>query len=65
TFAREISLEFSSTDPFGLSLPGYGHTVVGGTYREKITGVHQKDVYVLGNFQLNHVVNVAKLNDGR
>ncbi len=63
TFSREITLEFLPDDPFASALPGYGHTIVGGNYREKISGVHQKALYVSGSFQLNHVVDVPTLND--
>lgn len=64
TFTRQISLEFSSTDPEGLRLPGWGDTQVGGTYRETLRGVHRKPIFLQGIFRLSRASRVPLLNDG-
>ncbi|MBL9167170.1 MAG: hypothetical protein JNN07_05480 [Verrucomicrobiales bacterium] len=64
TFTRQISLEFSSTDPEGLRLPGWGDTQLGGTYRETMRGVHRKPIFLQGIFRLSRASRVPLLNDG-
>lgn len=61
---RQISLAFSSTDPEGLRLAGWGDTQIGGTYTETMTGVHRRPIYLKGVFRLNRVSRVSVLNDG-
>ena len=63
TFFRAITLEFTATDPEQLDLPNWGYDIIGGIYKEKISGVHQNDIYVQGTFRLTKVSDVAKLND--
>ncbi len=65
SFSRDIRLEFSAEDPEQLGVPAWGYDLIGGTYRETISGVHQKDIHVQGRFRLNKVVDVPVLNDGR
>ena len=60
---RELSLTFQANDPEGLNLPGWGDTMVGGTYKETLTGIHRQDIYASGTFRLQHVSSVATLND--
>lgn len=64
---RVVTLTFSATDPAGAAAPGYGDSIVGGTYAEKLTkttptnlGLHKNDIYVAGTFrlQLASLVNV-------
>lgn len=64
TVWRDVSLEFSATDPEGLELAGYGDTYVGGIYREALTGIHKNVVHTEGTFRLHHVSRVGILNDG-
>ena len=64
TFTRTLTLEFTSANPSGPNPPGWGHDIVGGTYREKITGVHRRIIRVEGTFQLQKVSSVGVLNDG-
>ena len=64
TLTRQMSLQFSSTDPENLRLSGWGDTQIGGTYREALQGVHKKPIYLQGTFRLNRASRVAILNDG-
>lgn len=64
TFTREIRFEFSETSPLGLSVPNWGHDVMGGVYKETITGIHKNRIYVEGTFELTHASDVVVLNDG-
>ncbi len=64
TFGRTIRLEFSAEDPEDIDPPEWGDKLLGGTYRETITGVHKRDLHVQGTFLLTRIVDVALLNDG-
>lgn len=64
TFSRVIRLEFSAEDPDDIDPPEWGDKLLGGIYRETITGVHKRDLHVQGTFLLTRVVDVALLNDG-
>lgn len=61
--SRALSLELSPTDPQDLGQAGYGDTVIAGTYRETITGVHRDPINVSGIFRLENVSTVEVLND--
>lgn len=73
TVTRTVELEFTAYDPAGLSQSGWGDAVIGGIYRETITGL-MKDkktaadapgsnaVKVSGYFRLTHVSDIAQLN---
>lgn len=64
TFTRRISFEFSSDHPDGIAPPEWSDTLLGGTYREVVSGVHRKTIYTKGTFLLQRVSGVAVLNDG-
>lgn len=53
---RQITLNFESSDPEDLRLPGWGDTVAGGRYAETILGLHRHPVKVAGAFRLTRVV---------
>jgi len=59
---RNMSLIFSATDPSGATPPGWGDSVVGGTYRETIAGLHKNPIYVEGTFRLTRVALIGVLN---
>jgi hypothetical protein len=61
---REIELEFTSTDPERLTLPGWGDTHLGGIYRESVTGLHTRTIHASGTFRLTRVSRIGVLNDG-
>jgi hypothetical protein len=62
TVARNISLQFTDTDPLGLNPPGWGDTELGGNYSEVIQGLHQSAIRVSGTFRLIRVAPTAVLN---
>jgi len=64
TFTRHLEFEFSETDPEDLAIAGYGDTVLGGFFRETVTGIHRKPIQSSGKFRLNHVSSVEILNGG-
>jgi hypothetical protein len=62
---RAISLTCSATDPegpSGVSAIEYGDSIIGGTYRESITGLHKATLEVEGTFRLRRVNNSPVLN---
>jgi hypothetical protein len=62
TFVRQIQLEFTSDDPEGLNVPGWGDDQLGGRYRETVTGVHRYPLYTEGTFRLQRISRVPELN---
>ncbi|MBK8002282.1 MAG: hypothetical protein IPK15_27230 [Verrucomicrobia bacterium] len=62
TVSRNLSLQFSSTDPLSMNPPGWGETEVGGQYSETISGLHRRSVQISGRFRLVRVSKVAALN---
>lgn len=63
TFQRALQLIFEEQDPEQLGLPEWGDTLIGGTYREEITGVHKRTIRVEGTFRLSRVSGIGSLND--
>lgn len=61
---RSVGLTFTSTDPSGVSVAGYGDTVAAGIYTETITGIHKDAINVRGTFRLENISSVGVLNDG-
>lgn len=61
---RTLSLTFSSVDPSGQNPPGYGSTVLGGSYSELFPAgsLHKNPIAVSGTFRLDRVSLVARLN---
>ncbi len=59
---RRIHWRFTEDDPWGLDDPNWGHTVLGGTYTEEITGVHRNPIFVEGTFRMELVSTVSVLN---
>jgi len=59
---RHIELQFTAQDPSGRAAPDYGYGVLGGTYRERVSGLHQEDLHVSGVFRLSRVVTTGVLN---
>ena len=65
TVTRNVQLTFSPTDPAGTNTTAsisYGESVLGGTYRETITGLHKSNLVVSGTFRLNRINNSPVLN---
>jgi len=63
TVERHIELEFIPENYDGNSLTYQGYEQIGGTYREIISGIHKKKLYVEGTFQLRHISRIPILND--
>jgi hypothetical protein len=61
---RDISLQFTATDPEKLSLAGFGDDQLAGIYRETITGLHKDALHIEGTFRLQHASRIGVLNDG-
>ena len=62
---RDISLQFTASDPDNLALSGWGDDQLGGIYRETMTGLHKDALQIEGAFRLRHVSRIGVLNDGR
>lgn len=63
-FSRAITLQFTEQDPEQLGLPEWGDEIIGGIYRETLTGVHLRPIRLEGTFLMNKVTEVPILNDG-
>jgi hypothetical protein len=64
---RQMSLVFSDTDPGCAGCPappGWGATLMGGTYGERVDGVHRNPIYSAGTFEIRKVIDVTELNAG-
>ena len=48
TVTRQVELEFTAQDPDNLGIAGWGDNQLGGNYRETISGLHTKTIYVAG-----------------
>jgi hypothetical protein len=59
---RQVELNFSSTDPNGLSLAGWGDNRIGGIYRETFTGLHRNPIVAEGTFQLFRVTPIGVID---
>ena len=64
TITRQITLQFTATDPNGLPTSGWGDNQVGGIYSETIIGLYSIPLYVQGTFRLSLTCNVGVLNGG-
>ena len=66
---RNITITFDSRyppdsdKPIRTAPPGWGYSMLGGTYTETLTGLHKDDISVSGPFFLQRVANTAKLNE--
>ncbi len=64
TITRQITWQFTASDPNGLPLSGWGDNQVGGIYTETINGLYRMPLYVQGTFRLSLACNVGVLNGG-
>jgi len=64
TLTRIIKMTFTSQDPEGLALAGWGDSQVGGIWEERIEGLRHQPIHIKGFFRLHHVSTVGVLNDG-
>lgn len=59
---RNVRFGFTSEDPSGGAVPGWGDSLVGGTFSESITGLHKNPIFTSGQFRLRRVSAVSVLN---
>ena len=59
---RNVRFGFTSEDPSGGAVPGWGDSLVGGTFSESITGLHKNPIFTSGQFRLRRVSAVPVLN---
>jgi hypothetical protein len=62
SITRAVSFEFLSTAPSGTSSTGWGSTVMGGIYRETVTGAHKLPLSLSGTFTLRRLSEDGVLN---
>ena len=66
---RNITITFDSRyppdsdQPARTAPPGWGYSMLGGTYTETLTGLHNDPISVSGPFLLQRVASTAKLNE--
>jgi hypothetical protein len=59
---RNCTFTFTSTPPSGSSVTqGWGTTIIGGTYREIVSGVHKDPLQVDGTFELRRASEIEIL----
>jgi hypothetical protein len=63
TVTRDITLNFDSNLPAGVSDLGWGVTTVGGTYSEVFRGLRSEEIAVSGRFILHQVSEVPTLTN--
>jgi hypothetical protein len=64
---RRIDLVFSDTDPRCPECPappGWGASTMGGTYEERLDGLHRNPIYTAGTFEVKKITDIAELNPG-
>jgi hypothetical protein len=62
TVNRAATFAFTSTPPSGGAVAGWGSSVIGGTYREIITGLHSSSIQLDGTFELRRVSEIGTLS---
>jgi hypothetical protein len=62
TVNRSVTFTFTSTPPSGGVVAGWGSSVIGGTYREIITGLHSSSIQLDGTFELRRVSEIGTLS---
>jgi len=62
TVNRAVTFTFTSTSPTGGVVAGWGSSVIGGTYREIITGLHSSSIQLDGTFELRRVSEIGTLS---
>jgi hypothetical protein len=59
---RQIRLQFSDHDPGGTADPDFGYAVMGGIYRETLSGLHKNPLELQGTFRLTRALPTGALN---
>jgi hypothetical protein len=63
TVNRAVNFTFTSSPPTGGVVTGWGSSVIGGTYREIITGLHSSSIQLDGTFELRRVSEIGTLSE--
>lgn len=56
--SRAVRFQFASTSP---GTPGWGSSVIGGTYTETITGLHKDALSLTGTFELSRISELGTI----
>lgn len=59
---RDMRLIFTTEDPLGREPPGWGDSILGGTFEGAISGLHRNTIFTSGVFRLRRVSAVPVLN---
>lgn len=62
---RSLELQLAAVAPPDLSAPDYGYSMLAGTYREEIEGLHKRKLVVTGTLTLKRVCSIGELNPPR
>lgn len=62
TITRTCQFTFTASPPDGQAVSGWGTAVLGGSYRETITGLHKNTLEARGSFQMNRVSEIASID---
>lgn len=62
SISRSCQFTFTASPPDGRYIAGWGSTILGGTYRETLTGLHKRTLEVRGTFQMRRVSEIATLD---
>jgi hypothetical protein len=62
TINRNCQFTFTASPPDGHAVSGWGTSILGGTYRETIAGLHKNPLEVRGTFQMNRVSEIASID---
>ena len=61
--SRVGTFTFTTTPPNGATVPGWGSTVIGGTYHEVVTGLHSSAIQLDGTFELRRASEIGTLSE--
>ena len=59
---RQVTFTFTETPPGGGSATGWGSSVIGGTYGEVVSGLHNQNISLTGTFELHRASELGTLN---
>ena len=58
TVTRTVKFEFANSSP---GTPGWGSSVIGGTYSETVTGLHKDELKLTGSFELSRISELGTI----
>ncbi len=61
--SRVGTFTFTTAPPNGATVPGWGSTVIGGTYQEIVTGLHSSAIQLDGTFELRRASEIGTLSE--